>query len=121
MKVIIDTNGLMIPVQFKVDIFTELQRLGYNEFIVPQAVVNELNTLAKKSRGADKTAAKVAMALARRCEIVDATGVADDVIVELASNLGIAVLTNDIELKGRLLRKGITVIYLRQKGRLEIT
>lgn len=121
MKVIIDTNGLMIPVQFKVDIFTELQRLGYNEFMVPQAVVNELDKLARKSRGADKTAAKVAISLARRCEIIDETGVADDVIVKLASGLGIAVLTNDIELRGRLRRKGVTVIQLRQRNRLEIT
>lgn len=42
MKIIIDTNGFMIPVQFGVDIFEELKRLGFNEFYVPEAVVFEI-------------------------------------------------------------------------------
>jgi rRNA-processing protein FCF1 len=110
----------MIPIQFNVDIFTELQRLGYDEFIVPQAVVNELKMLAKRSKGMDKTAAKVALSLSERCKIVEETGVADDVIVRLAEDIGSAVLTNDIELKNRLYKKGIITVYLRQRNRLEI-
>ena len=121
MKVIIDTNALMIPVQFNVDIFDELQRLGFDEFVVPLAVINELETLVKRTRGKDKMAAKVARSLADRCEIMDATGFADDVILELADEIGAAVLTNDIKLKNRLCDKNITVVYLRQKNRLATT
>ncbi len=121
MKVIIDTNALMIPIQFNVDIFDELQRLGFDEFVVPKAVLDELDTLVERSRGKDKMAAKVARSLADRCEAVDITGFADDVIVELAENSGAAVLTNDIQLKNRLLEKDITVVYLRQKNRLATT
>ncbi|MCD4703561.1 MAG: DNA-binding protein [Methanosarcinaceae archaeon] len=121
MKVIIDTNGLMIPVQFKVDIFVELSRLGYDEFMVPQAVVDELQILIKRYKGNHKMAANVALSLCDRCMILDAKGVADDVIVQLAEDNGAAVLTNDVGLRSRLDQKHISVIQLRQKNRLEIT
>lgn len=121
MKVIIDTNALMIPIQFNVDIFDELQRLGFNEFVVPKAVLNELDTLVDRSKGKDKMAAKVARSLADRCEVADITGFADDVILGLADDSGAAVLTNDIKLKNRLCEKNITVVYLRQKNRLATT
>ncbi|MGP8320704.1 MAG: type II toxin-antitoxin system VapC family toxin [Methanosarcinaceae archaeon] len=121
MKVIIDTNALMIPVQFNVDIFDELQRLGFDEFVLPKAVLDELDTLVGRSKGKDRMAAKVARSLAGRCKVVDITGFADDVIAELAWDSNAAVLTNDIRLKNRLREKGITVVYLRQKNRLATT
>ncbi|AKB84481.1 DNA-binding protein [Methanococcoides methylutens] len=120
MNVIIDTNGLMIPVQFRVDIFSELKRLGYDELIVPQAVINEIGILIKRYRGENKTAAKVALSLADRCTIVDRTGSADDVILQLALDTGAAVLTNDVGLIGRLKEVDVTVVRLRQKNHLDI-
>ena len=56
MKVIIDTNGFMIPVQFGVDIFEELKRLGFDEFFVPEAVVFEIEKLIKRERGSNRAA-----------------------------------------------------------------
>lgn len=109
----------MIPVQFGVDIFEELKRLGFCEFFVPQAVKNELEMLVKREKGANKTAAKVARSMAGQCTLIDATGPADDVILRLADEMGMAVLTNDIELKRRLNAKGISVVSLRQKNRLD--
>lgn len=120
MKVIIDTNALMIPVQFNVDIFEELKRLGYDEHLVPIAVINELDILIKKLKGADRTAAKVARAMAERCEVIEAKGHADDIILNLATNLAASVLTNDIGLRKRLEENDVPVICLRQKNRLEI-
>lgn len=102
MKVIIDTNGLMIPAQFNVDIFDELIRIGYDDFIVPKAVIEELEILNKKAKGTDRTAAKIAKSLSGRCRLVDITGNADDVIEELAFEMDADVLTNDIELKKNL-------------------
>ncbi len=121
MKVIIDTNALMIPIQFNVDIFDELQRLGLDEFVVPMAVLDELDSLIDRAKGKDKMAAKVARSLADRCEVADVTGFADDVILKLANDFDAAVLTNDIGLKKRLQEKNITVVYLRQKNRLATT
>ncbi|MDW7732649.1 MAG: DNA-binding protein [Methanolobus sp.] len=119
MKVIIDTNGLMIPVQFNVDIFEELKRLGYDRFIVPLSVIRELESLQKGLKGKDRTAAKVAYSLAQRCEIVETSGNADDAILDLASESCAAVLTNDIGLKKRLESKSVPIICLRQRNRLE--
>ncbi|AGB48817.1 PilT domain protein [Methanomethylovorans hollandica DSM 15978] len=120
MKVIIDTNALMIPVQFNLDIFSELHRLGFNHFIVPLAVLNELDRLVTTARGQDRIAAKVGRSLAQRCELVSKEGHADDIIVSLAQVTGAAVLTNDIGLKKRLIEMGIRVISLRQRNRLEL-
>ncbi|HWQ44560.1 MAG TPA: DNA-binding protein [Methanosarcina barkeri] len=120
MKVIIDTNGFMIPVQFGVDIFEELKRLGFNEFYVPEAVVFEIEKLIKREKGSDRTAAKVARSMMGRCERIAATGPADDVILRLAKEIGAAVLTNDIGLKRRLAEKGVQTVSLRQKNRLDL-
>ena len=120
-KVIIDTNALMVPEQFGVDIFTELARLGYVRYIVPAQVMGELRSLAVKAdKGKDKIAARVALGLTERCSVVGEDNFdADRAIEELALKEGAAVFTNDKALKKRLFSKGITVIYLRQGRYLE--
>jgi len=120
LKVIIDTNALMIPFQFNVDIFEELERLGYHTHLVPTSVIRELDTLVKSLKGGNRVAARVARTMAKRCEVVHADGHADDVIFELATEMSASVLTNDIELRKRLEQENITVVGLRQKNRLEI-
>ncbi|MDI6897165.1 PIN domain-containing protein [Methanocella conradii] len=119
MKVIIDTNGLMAQGQFGVDVFDELGRLGYDECVLPSAVVDELKALEKKVRGADRVALAVAKSLARRCQVVEAPGEADGAIVELAKKLHAPVFTNDSELRKRLKNEGIKTIYMRSKHKLE--
>jgi len=120
-KVIIDTNGLMVAEQFGVDIFGELLRLGYIEWLVPAQVIGELRSLAEGAdKGRDKTAARVALGLAERCRVVGIDNCpADQAILELAEKECAAVFTNDKALKKRLFTKGITVIYLRQGRYLE--
>ncbi|HOV52552.1 MAG TPA: DNA-binding protein, partial [Methanothrix sp.] len=49
MKVILDTNALMVPEQFGVDIFSELERLGYVQWLVPSSVIGELRSLARNA------------------------------------------------------------------------
>jgi uncharacterized protein len=110
----------MIPVQFGVDIFEELKRLGFNEFYVPEAVVLEIEKLIKRVKGSDKIAAKVARSMTDRCERIAGTGPADDVILRLAKDMGAAVLTNDIELKRRLAKIRVQTVSLRQKNKLDI-
>lgn len=123
MQVILDTNALMVPEQFGVDIFSELPRLGYVQWLVPASVLGELRSLASKAhKGADKIAARVALGLAEQCDVVGEEALdADYAIEELALSSGTAVFTNDKALKKRLFSKGITVIYLRQGRYLETT
>lgn len=119
-KVIIDTNGLMIPGQFGLDIFSELAQLGFDSYIVVSACVKELENIVVSGRGKDKIAAKMAFSLLDRCTIIEESGFADDVIVEMAIGMKASVLTNDAELKKRLCSKGVTIVYLRDRTRLSI-
>jgi rRNA-processing protein FCF1 len=119
-EVIIDTNGLMIPGQFGIDIFMELKRLGFDSYVVPRASVRELEKISTHGRGRDRTAAKIALSLKERCTIVEKEGFADDVIMELAVSTEDAVLTNDIILKKRLCSKGVTIVQLREKTHLSL-
>jgi len=75
-EVIVDTNALLIPGKFGIDIFKELERLGYQHVIVPKMVVNELKKLreregeskAEKSglTGRDKMAANLGYSLLQK-------------------------------------------------------
>ncbi|NLI62344.1 MAG: DNA-binding protein [Methanosarcinaceae archaeon] len=116
--IIIDTNGFMVPVQFKVDIFSELNRLGFSYFVVPRAVISELENISGKSSGVDSSAAKFALSLAKKCLVIEISGYADDVIFDEARKRNIAVLTNDFALRERLFSEGLTVISLRQQTHL---
>ncbi len=119
MKIILDTNALMVPAEFGVDIFSELSKLGFDEWIVPFGVARELEGIA--SRGKGRSAARVALALTDRCQMIEAEGAAgtvDDSILELAVEMKVAVFTNDAELKGRLRAGGVKVVYLRQRSYL---
>ncbi|MCX9085136.1 MAG: DNA-binding protein [Candidatus Methanoperedens sp.] len=118
--VIIDTNGLMIPGQFGLDIFSELEQLGYDSYIVAGACVRELEKVRASGRGKDKMAAKLALSLLSRCTIIEENGFADDAIFEMAIKMKASVLTNDAELKKRLCSKGVTIVYLRDRTRLVI-
>lgn len=117
---LLDANALMVPEQFGVDIFSEMLRLGYIEYLVPGPVLSELGYLTKKAdKGRDKLAARVGLGLAKRCRVIASEVEADAAIENLAILEDAAVFTNDKELKKRLIRKGITVIYLRQGRYLE--
>ncbi len=119
-KVIIDTNGLMVPGQFGVDIFSELSRLGFDSFLVTRASVKELENIYTHGRGRHKKAARIALSLLDRCTIIEKNGIADDIIADVAIAMKAAVLTNDAELKKRLFNKGVTIVYLRNKTSLSI-
>ncbi len=121
MKIIIDTNALMVPAEFGVDIFSELAKLGFDEWVVPSGVARELEGIASRGRGKGRDAARVALSLMDRCQPIkteEAAGNVDDSIVELAVEMKVAVCTNDAELKGRLREGGVKVVYLRQRSYL---
>jgi len=125
---LIDTNGFMIPVQFGVDIFSELNRLGFSRFLTASAVLRELTHLSQTVSGSDKAAVRIALQLAQKCQIIDdsnsnstlqSSSYADDILFNYAVNNSIAVLTNDVQLRQRLTQKGIPVISMRQTKRLD--
>ncbi len=118
MKFLLDTNFLMIPGQFRVDIFEQLRGFGPADFYVSELSVRELDKLAR-GRGRNASHAKVALLLLK------SEGVkiiphgkernADEAIRRIAKREGMAVCTLDRALKASLKRRGVRVVVLRQK------
>jgi rRNA-processing protein FCF1 len=122
-KVLLDTNALTLPVQFKIDLFGELGRLlGSFEPLVLKESLQELERLAN-GRGKDAAAAQVGIALSERCTIMESDpmpGTVDEKIVRFAKRSRAAVVTNDAALKEILKEQGIQVISMRRMRTLEM-
>jgi rRNA-processing protein FCF1 len=124
--VLLDTNFLLIPGQFKVDIFSEIDRLIEGEYriVVAEPSFEELEKILKEGDGEDKSAAKLGLALikSKGVEILSQPqkvfkGV-DDFLLETAVENNFIVGTADRELRKRLKHAGIPVIVLRSKQHL---
>jgi hypothetical protein len=125
-KVVLDTNFLLIPGQFKVDIFSEIERIMQEPFelcIVDKSIA-ELNKLAAGGRQIDKFAAKLALALIiqKNLKTLHSFGSkesVDDIIVKKADKDSF-IATQDKALKERVKEKGAKIIGLRQQKYLVI-
>jgi len=125
--VALDTNALMMPVELEVRVFDELDRLLPGAALVtPQAVVDELDSLAGPG-SREARAARVGRDLAAdRCRVIppeayDADN-ADDALVALARSGAIDyVVTNDRPLRERLLAAGVPVVGVRNRRTLATT
>ena len=121
--VILDTNALMMPSQFRVDIFEELRDLlGSYEPVVLAEVVNELKGLTE-GHGKDAAAARLGLEMSRKCIIVESglsEGTVDERISGYAGRHGGMVLTNDRVLRNRLLNEKIPVISLKNQKKLGV-
>ena len=117
MRVLLDTNMMLVPHQFGVDVFEYLKDYS---IITLSSCVDELNALAKK-RGDYGKAAKIALILLKQkhVEIVKTKDKGDDAIKKFAAAEKCAVATNDAALMKFLISKGIRVIRLKQKKYLE--
>lgn len=125
LKVVIDANFFFVPSQFKLDIFEELANLLNRRFepILLSSTKKELQGLTESTPKIKKQAL-LALKFAEKCNFVpvdkDSLETYDDVIVRVASEWKTPVATNDKELRRRLREKGVPVIFLRQKRRLEM-
>jgi len=127
----VDTNALLIPGTFRIDIYEELKDMGYLEIIIPEAVIKELEALSKsEGKGRTKKAAQIGHQLVLRHLANSGSRVfierkdrsmdsdTDSEIIRVAKMQDAAVLTNDAELRRRLHQEGIPTVFLRGKNRL---
>jgi rRNA-processing protein FCF1 len=115
-EVLLDTNALLLPHQSRIDIFAELERLGFGKPLVVKGVLRELESIAATGSPRDKTAARIGLELATtRCEILPGEGAVDDLLVKVAVERGSAVATNDKGLKRRLKKVGVALVYPRKR------
>src|SRR6267143_1972689 len=112
--VLLDTNALLMPFQFRVNLETELARLmGSTDIAIPRPVLTELALLAERDRDA-----QAALRLAARYRVVEATGPADDALLDLAVSHRAVVVTNDQPLLDRLRASNVPRIFLRSRNHL---
>jgi len=124
-RVLLDSNFLMIPMEMHIDVFEGIQNLlGRRvEFILIKQVYDELRTLSTATSKVGRQAA-YALKLAKRCRIMNvemkASESTDDAIARVAKDTGTIVATMDLELRRRLRNINVPVIYLRERSRLEV-
>lgn len=124
-RVIVDSNFLMIPFEAGLDVFEELEKIlsVKVEPVLLPPVAEELERIAFKGKPKTRRLASSALKLVERCVRLEydrrAGESVDDYLVRVARETGFPVATADLELKGRLRREGIPVIYLRGGRKLE--
>jgi len=125
-KVILDSNALFVPLESKIDIFTETKRLLNRnlDFVLLSPVKQELDLLATKDSPKTRRDALYALKTAEKCKYVVVNNPeklsTDDVIVKVAKAWNSPVFTNDRQLRKRLRDISVPVIYVRQKSRLDV-
>lgn len=126
MKVILDSNFLFVPSQFRVDIFEELESLLGQRVdpVLLSPTYQEIRKIAEKGPPKMRQQASLALKLTEKCRVVQVERgfeeTCDDVIVRIAKEWRSPVATNDGTLRRRLRNINVPVIYLRQKSRLEM-
>ncbi len=117
MFVILDTNFLLIPYQYKINIIKEIERLINEpyELVVPERVIWELKRMLKTKKRS-KFAARLALEMIEKnkIKIIPSEGYVDDFIVNFCKRNRCVVCTNDYNLKKRL--KGIRIISMRSRA-----
>lgn len=126
-KIIMDSNALFVPLQFKIDIFEELKKLLNMKFelILLSPIQRELKKLAKNGSSKMQKNASYALKMAEKCKLIEldekSTGSSpDDAIFQVAREWKSPVFTNDRALRKRLRNINVPIIYVRQKSRLGI-
>ncbi len=120
-RVVLDTNFLLIPGKFGVDIFSELDRLldfPYKIYMLENSL-KELDKISEKVKGAEKQAISLAKSLIKTKNINiirERPGFVDDVLAKLGAEPNTIIATLDSGLKKRLPQ----VIILRQRKYLRL-
>lgn len=124
-KVILDTNFLLIPYQFNIDIFSEIDRIilkSYKLHVVDKTI-DELNNLIDDpdQKQKDKKAARLALQLIDKKDIniikTTSDEYVDDILIGL-SNKDTIIATQDIALRAKLKAKNSQMIIMRAKSHL---
>ncbi len=111
-RVILDTNALLMPFEFHINLDLELKRLlGDCEVVIPGPVIGELRRSRNKFAGA-------ALQLAAKYPVERTQAQGDKAIIELATSSRSYVVTNDRPLRAQLLRLQVPVISIRSGNHL---
>ncbi len=125
-KILFDTNFLLIPLRFGVDIFEEAERVLNQppEYYVTRSVLREIAQLKKGASPSFVKELNFAEKLAERCGVleveVEEGETVDESILRTAEGKGLIVGTTDAELRKKLREAGVKALVLRQRRFLEL-
>ena len=124
LMVLLDTSILLLAVEKPLDLFGEIERLvNVNHYnVILSHVYDELDHMVMTGSPKERLAARAALALARRCRLVDFEfpGDADSAIIDFSRKHRVVVVTNDLLLRRRLRRINVPVLFLRGFDHLEL-
>lgn len=125
MKVLLDTNFLLIPFSNHVDVFEDIERLlnGKVTFIILASTLQELRSLRGREKMYGRAMLQFIDRLSAKFEIENLQGKTDKLIFEYAEKNNseeLYVATMDKELKDKLKKIKVKVIGLRGKGHLDL-
>jgi hypothetical protein len=119
--VILDTNFLLLPFQFKINIIKELDYLieVSHRYVISSRTLAELKKLGK-AVGRNGMAARLALKMvkASKIEIVKSNVPVDDWVVRYARENRAIACTNDSILRNRLMVLDIKVVTLKARSKL---
>jgi len=122
-KILLDTNFFLVPFQLGINIFSEFERVLDEPFelMTIRPIKAELEKLAKSGKTEGKSAASLAIQLARNVPVIETSNKGDDAIIGYAaSHKDVIVATNDSGLRKALKRVKVRTIFVRGKNKLEI-
>ncbi len=129
-KIILDTNFLVSVVKFKVDLFSELQRICDFKYMacIVDGTITELKKLAETGKPKEVMSAKISFELIKKKKIKiiktpsknKRVKNVDLLILNLIKKGNFIVATQDKGLKREIRKKGVSIIVLRQKKYLKL-
>lgn len=121
-KVLCDTNFLLIPIRFGVDILAETTEAVNDivEFYVSSKVVEEIKLLLSNAKPGLERELRFALNMAKGFRIIedDSSLSVDDSLIHLAEKNNMILGTADKELRKKAKNSGVKVVFLRQGRRL---
>lgn len=123
--VVMDTNFLLIPYQFRLDILSSLYNIidGAYELVVPSGVMLELEKIANgKGRTAlgGRLALKILEANKKKITVVRSEGHVDDWILGFAKGKRAIVCTNDKRLRMLSKKEKLRTISMKSKTKIDM-
>ena len=124
--VLLDTNFLLAPHRFHVDIFTEIETALQDkvEFVVTTTVLDEIDKLIKESNPKFRKELQLAKTFSKQCRVIQVLlrpgESVDDSLVRVAEDGNYIVATSDINLRRMLRKAGVKTLALRQRRYIEL-
>ena len=125
-RIIVDTNFLLMPFEYRIDLASELLRIIHEPItlIIAAGTMRELSTLAGRTGRRAQAARFVLQNMGQirkkfTVEEVPSTGEVDRWIIKHVQENNVCVATNDIPLRKKLLALGVPVIGMKSKAKLD--